>query len=280
MTHQLEAGSPPNPASVGRRCNLCGGEDFACLHAWSPEDPWNPASISLAMWQCRACSLVCLNPVPGSDHLPDNGDWYGKKSKAVSKPKRNWKYRHVFHWAMRQVIGQPTDRFVTSIRRAKPKGHLLDVGCGRGEFLNRVQAYYQCTGLEFSGVAAAEARVKGFKVIDGRVEDATLPDKAFDVVVLDSVVEHLADPKAAMANLSRAMRPGGVVALVTPKYGGPTSRLRGREWYGFRLGYHTFLFSSTTLRKLLEESGFEVLRRPKRDRPLDDKLILFGRKTG
>ena len=273
-----EAGCPPDPISTGRPCNLCGGGEFTCLHAWSPEDPWNPSTIPLAMWQCKTCKLVVLNPVPGPEQLPNAGDWWGKKSDKASKPKRNWKYRHAFHWAMHRVIGQPTDRFVNSIRQAKSSGNLLDVGCGRGEFLTRVKSNYQCSGLEPSPLAAAEARDRGFEVIRSRVEDARLPDRTFDIVVLDSVVEHLADPKAALTNLWGAMRPGGVIALQTPKYGGLTSRLRGREWYGFRLGYHTFIFSGATLGKLIAETGFQVLHRPKRNRPLDDKLILFGHK--
>ena len=42
---------------------------------------------------------------------------------------------------------------------------------------------------------------------------------------------------------------------------------------------HTFLFTGAVLGRALEAAGFEVLKSPRRDRPLDDILILWGRKV-
>ena len=64
-----------------------------------------------------------------------------------------------------------------------------------------------------------------------------------------------------------------------PKFGGPAYRRHGREWNGFRVGYHLHLFTGKTLAACLEKAGFEVLSRPKRDRPLDDILGMWGRKV-
>src|SRR4030095_12344974 len=71
----------------------------------------------------------------------------------------------------------------------------------------------------------------------------------------------------------------GVVVIVTPKLNGPTSRLHGAEWNGFRHGYHTFLFTQKTLSQLMREAGFHVRRWPRRNRIFDDILILWGQKV-
>jgi hypothetical protein len=55
--------------------------------------------------------------------------------------------------------------------------------------------------------------------------------------------------------------------------------MHGRGWNGFRHGYHTYLFTGETLTRTLEAAGFEVLSSPRRCRPLDDILILWGRKV-
>lgn len=84
--------------------------------------------------------------------------------------------------------------------------------------------------------------------------------------------------KSAKAN--HVLRPGGVIVLTTPKFGGSAYRMHRSAWHGFRHGYHTVLFSGKTLGACLEASGFEFLQRPKRDRLLDDVLILWGKNTG
>jgi hypothetical protein len=65
----------PNPTKDGRACELCGGRNFAMLHAWEAGNPWNPAAIPIAMWKC-ACGCTFLHPVPTSDQLSDQGDWW------------------------------------------------------------------------------------------------------------------------------------------------------------------------------------------------------------
>ena len=57
----------------------------------------------------------------------------------------------------------------------------------------------------------AEARKKGYEVILGTLEEATLPAEAFDVVVLYSVIEHVPDPLQALKIVHRALKPGGVM---------------------------------------------------------------------
>ena len=59
----------------------------------------------------------------------------------------------------------------------------------------------------------------------------------------------------------------------------PQKRDLSRQ-YGFRHGWHTFLFTGQTLGRCLEVAGFEVLDRPRRAGLLDDILILWGRKKG
>jgi hypothetical protein len=82
-----------------------------------------------------------------------------------------------------------------------------------------------------------------------------------------------------LSKINWLLRPGGVVVMRTPKFGGPAYRMHRRAWNGFRHGYHTFLFDGKTLGALLEKTGFHTLRRPRRDRPLDDILILWGQKV-
>lgn len=271
----METAQFPNPADSGRSCYLCGGRDFEFLHGWEVGDSWNPASIPLAVWSCR-CGLVLLHPVPAEQQLPDHGDWWSKNRKPKRRNRRFKKFREKL---VRRLFLPPYQRFVKQTRKAVRSGRLLDVGCGKGFLLEYASHWFEPVGLEPSAEAAEIARGRGFEVIESTLEEVELDPHGFDVVMMDSVIEHMHSPVSALKRINRLLRPGGVVALKTPKFGGPAYHRHGGHWNGFRQGYHTYLFTGKTLGWTLNAAGFETLAKPRRDRFLDDILILWGRKV-
>ncbi|MAT14327.1 MAG: hypothetical protein CMJ46_03560 [Planctomyces sp.] len=178
----------------------------------------------------------------------------------------------------RALFGRGNERFINATRKAMPSGRLLDVGAGMGDLLDCARQYYECTALEPSPIAADALRQQGYQVIESTLEDCAIPEMGYDIIILDSVIEHVRSPKQALEKIHSMLNPGGVVAMKTPKFGGPASIIHGKGWNGFRHGHHTFLFSGATLSGFLRATGFEVLRSPRRNRLLDDVLILWGRK--
>ncbi len=262
------------PQEDGRACDLCGGREFSLLHEWPVGDRWNPATIPIAVWKC-ACGLAFLHPVPQPEQLPAKGEWW---SQARKQTRRRGGFKEKWRVIRHAITGTGKERLLRDTRKAVPSGRFLDIGCGGGRMLRVAAQSYDVTGLEPSPVAAAMTREKGFKVVEETLEETTLPRGSFDVVMLDSVIEHVVSPRAALQKTHELLAPGGVVVLLTPKFEGPSSRRHGADWNGFRHGYHTHLFTGKTLGRYLEEAGFEVLRKPRRDRMFDDILILWGRK--
>ncbi len=264
-----------NPREDGRCCPLCGGDDFELMHEWEAGHPRNSASVPLSVWECR-CGLAILHPIPTPDQLPQSGDWWTQQRKFI---KRNKWLKAVRKPVQNFIFGEQKVRLVKQTRRAMPGGKLLDVGCGTGKLLKIAQRWYECEGVEPSETAVAECRRQGFKVTPGFFEDVDLPAESYDVITMDAVMEHVLDPIVVLRRINYLLRPGGVVAIKVPKLNGPAHARHGREWNGFRLGYHTYLFTGKTLGRALEMTGFEVLNSPKRDRWLDDLLALWGRKV-
>jgi SAM-dependent methyltransferase len=99
---------------------------------------------------------------------------------------------------------------------------LLDVGCGPGTVtvdLARVVAPGRVVGIDASAavVAAAAADAEAAGAVGVRFEVADLfalpfADDSFDVVHAHQVLQHVADPVAALAEMRRVCRPGGTVA--------------------------------------------------------------------
>ncbi|MCB1420029.1 MAG: class I SAM-dependent methyltransferase [Notoacmeibacter sp.] len=266
----------PNPALSGYRCKLCGGAHFRLHHEWPVGDHWNQTKIPLALWDCADCGLCALWPVPTQDDYPDAGDWFAKGHRSLARKYafKTWK-RRVFD----RLFGSKKQRFYNQCLQAVSSGRFLDVGCGMGMLMGRASKNFEeVVGVEPSPIAAAEARRKGFRVYEGLLENVQLEQDYYDLIAMDAVIEHVLDPVAVMRQCYDALKPGGYLAMVTVKLGGPANRWRGAGWNGYRHGWHTILFTEKTLQACLNKAGFEPVRKPRRARPLDDILILWGRK--
>jgi len=110
----------------------------------------------------------------------------------------------------------------------RPGLSLLDVGCGPGtitaDLASRV-APGRVTAVEVTSsalsLARAEVGARGLDNVDFDVADVhalDLPDGAFDVVHAHQVLQHVADPVRALAEMRRVCRPGGVVAARDSDY--------------------------------------------------------------
>lgn len=147
------------------------------------------------------------------------------------------------------------------LRLLPRRGRLLDVGCACGYLLVAAQRLgFDAQGLEPSLWAAEFARREfGLTVWQGLLKDAPFTPASFDAIVLADTIEHLDDPRAALARLRRWLVPGGHLLLLTPDIGSVVARLAGVRWWGL-LDDHYFYFDRRTLRRLLELEGFEVER--------------------
>ena len=144
-------------------------------------------------------------------------------------------------------------------RNPDAEGTLLDIGCWTGEFLLEARELgWHVLGVEPSTWAAWIARNAGLDVSVGELEDAAIADGSVDVVVMADVLEHLADPAAALARVRRFLAPAGLLYLTVPDAGSWLARVLGRRWWSV-LPMHLQYFNRPSLSDLLHRCGFEVL---------------------
>jgi 2-polyprenyl-3-methyl-5-hydroxy-6-metoxy-1,4-benzoquinol methylase len=145
------------------------------------------------------------------------------------------------------------------VRRYRPSGRLLDVGCHVGTFLTLAeQAGYEVAGVEPSRWASEIARGRiGGGVHCGAVEDAPMPEGGYDVITLWDVIEHLPDPALDIRAIHGALRPGGVFAVSTMDVDALFARLAGRRWPWY-MQMHLVYFSRRTLCEMLRREGFQI----------------------
>ena len=91
----------------------------------------------------------------------------------------------------------------------RPGERILDLGCGDGVLTERIAASgADVVGLDPAPDLAHAARARGLEII---VADAHVPfaDAAFDAVFSNAALHWMRDPPTVLANIARALRPGG-----------------------------------------------------------------------
>jgi SAM-dependent methyltransferase len=116
------------------------------------------------------------------------------------------------------------------LARLPATARVLDVGCGPGTITAGLAARVprgEVIGIDRAGdvlaVARQEAERQGRRNVSfqtGDVYRLAFDDGAFDVVHAHQVLQHLSDPVAALAEMGRVGRPGGLVAARDSDYGG------------------------------------------------------------
>ena len=157
-------------------------------------------------------------------------------------------------------------------RTVQPGDRLLDAGCGLGKFFSfdfAKEIGCQITGVDVQQDLALNPNLH-YRV---QADLITLPfsNESFDVITCRLVVEHLADPAAALNEFHRVLKPGGRLAIFTPNllhYFGAAARLTPHWfhlWFNSRIRgfdhddiFRTHYRASTQrrLNTLLFSSGF------------------------
>lgn len=246
-------------------CALCGTYDTSviAIQQWFGEQ--------FHIVRCKKCKLMYTNP----------------------RPTRTWRERFYdvrYNPYMREVgrdfIYKITPErilayrvLLTFIKNQVGSGlKLLDCGCATGGFVKvAIEEGFDADGLEYShgAVAYAEEHL-GLKLIQGKVENAPIPDNEYDVVTLLHIVEHFPDPIQALREIRRILKPGGVLFIETPSflklyilqryfanliplylrlYKRRSSEFRGLlPWFPFD---HYYYWTPRSLLAAIEATGFE-----------------------
>ena len=133
----------------------------------------------------------------------------------------------------------------TLARLNLPAGaRLLDVGCAWGGFslLARQHLGLEVAGLDRYPQLVEAARARGIPAFLVDVENELIPleSNSQDVVWFDSIIEHIYDPRGALAEVYRLLKPGGYLLLGCPNVVSLNRRLQ--MWAGLNpfTQYHRY----------------------------------------
>lgn len=277
--------SAPRTEPLGG-CPVCGGQEASPL--FEAPDRLMGVPGSFRYRRCRICRSVAQDPVvvdADTDVLYPEGYYThsgaGERLPLLYAPPARTLRRRLRADVVGAVTGEAGARGVGAllarrrwireraffdlvpdemIPRRRPAGRALDVGCGSGRLLARLQALgWEAEGVEPDARAArAAAEATGLPVHVARAGE--LPDDlgAFSLVTLSHVFEHLRDPVGVLRSLGERLEPGGRVVLLWPNPDALGARRWGKDWFAWDPPRHLVLPSAASLPGLARSAGLHL----------------------
>ncbi|MDY6917459.1 MAG: class I SAM-dependent methyltransferase [Chloroflexota bacterium] len=254
----------PQPVFTRIPCDICGTWDYTPVgRPRVGSDMESIVSIpeDICVARCTQCGFLYTQPMPfwraehlqqiyGAAYFPKMTRWW-ERTKTRANPRRRLN-------TVEGLTGSGPVRF-------------LEVGCGLGYGIeDAMRRGWTVNGQDVSRFFAGEVQSRlGVDVFVGPLAEAGYPSSSFDVVYVDSVLEHLPQPMEMLREVRRILKPGGVAYLTVTNEDALIARFRaslGRLTRSKRspalspLDYpvHLVGFTPFTLRLACEGAGFEV----------------------
>lgn len=234
-------------------CVVCGSDNYATLFF---NKDYTVSEQSFEVVSCLKCSFVWTKNPP----LPESiGEYYISDEYISHSDVKNDLKDKLFHFARRLMLNKKS-KLIESISTAK-KGVLLDIGCGTGYFLNKMQyCGWNVFGFEPSDNARSVA-ANNFNLNIFDSNELYKFDKKVDVITMWHVLEHVYDLDGYIKKFSEILNDDGLVVVAVPNIDSFDSGIYKSEWAALDTPRHLWHFNSNTISLLFVKYGFKVERK-------------------
>jgi ubiquinone/menaquinone biosynthesis C-methylase UbiE len=222
-------------------CVLCGA------------DGWRER-LRVGEWSyvaCESCELTRVEPFPSSEDAEAmyGDDYFTAAANAgyddytadASVHRRNGRAR------LRR-LGPPP----------RPGARLVDVGCAFGyTLLEAREIGWDPAGVDANESARQAVRDAGMPCA-AQLSDLELDESSIDAVTFFQSLEHIPDPRNALAEARRLLTDDGSILIETWDRSSRTARAMGRHWQQLSPPSVLWLFDRSTMSALAEEADLKV----------------------
>jgi 2-polyprenyl-3-methyl-5-hydroxy-6-metoxy-1,4-benzoquinol methylase len=273
-TSETEIRAEPCPT-----CAVCGGEGEFIYLKQQDRMYCAPGEWNLKRCANKQCRFIWLDPMPVEGDIGKAYACYythassglsvrlGALKREYLTQKYNYQFssgsftipgiRQLLRFSPLRHTGADGDvRFLHAV----PRGQLLDVGCGSGDWLLSMRALgWNVTGVDFDENAVKVGRQRGLTINCGALEQQNFPNDSFDAVTLNHAIEHVPDPVGTFRECVRILKPGGRLVVFTPNGSSLGHRIYKECWRGLEPPRHLHIFSFQSMHLALGLAGFQKI---------------------
>jgi len=220
------------------KCNLCGSDNYRVIYSIPDAryfvDEW------FYVVECIDCGLGFVNPRPTISEMPR---YYPSAFYDYFDHERN------YHWHRYAAEAE----FLPKIHLDSHK-LLLDIGCANGDFPRFIQQLgWRVEGVE---VSPNSKPILDFKVYKEEFKEISMYERRYDAITAWAVLEHVHDPMAYFKKAAQVLKSGGLFVFLVTNFESLSSRCLFLE----DVPRHLYFFTEGTIKRYLEESGFDFIR--------------------
>ncbi|HQP91542.1 MAG TPA: class I SAM-dependent methyltransferase, partial [Candidatus Omnitrophota bacterium] len=150
-------------------------------------------------------------------------------------------------------------------RYAGDNARLLEIGCGRGDFLFYLPGSLKksCVEINPGAVEFIKSKMKDIDIyslrLDDKSEDISLLDGRFDIVLAWHSFEHFSDPVILFKNVNKTLDLNGVLIFSVPNKASLGLRLAGERWFHLDTPRHIVHYDRKSIERIAQLSGFDIV---------------------
>jgi SAM-dependent methyltransferase len=157
--------------------------------------------------------------------------------------------RHWWYRARREILAELISRRIA----LPPDPRILEIGCGTGHNLVMLQRFGRVDAIEIDPAARAIASKRlGRPVMDSPLPALTgVEDRAYDLVAILDVLEHVEADREALESIARKLKPGGRILVAVPAH----------PWMWSAhdvVNHHKRRYTRKTLNAVVESAGLKL----------------------
>lgn len=213
---------------------------------------------TFSVYACPGCGLL-ITP-PDGENI---GEYYPSGYGAHSPSRQPSSLLKLLDTGFKKHLLRLEPDSIDVLRSHLDKGHVLDVGCGNGEFLARCQnAGFTVEGCDISE-AAVEATRSSYQIEarHGELHELGYERDAFDAIIFNHSFEHVDKPREYLKTVERIIAPNGYVLVNSPNPKSIEHRLLGEFWTDLDVPRHVYNYTPKALDDLFDQYRFGLIER-------------------
>ncbi len=238
-------------------CKVCGHEMMVALENLYDTRYGYPDYFDVL--RCTNCGLFLVNPPLTQEEIgPLYTNYYPYADIDVEKIKNGFRPELGVRSKFKNWL---TGNHRIQNMLPKGSGRVLEIGCGDGRSLLQLKAFgYDAYGIETDENIRRIKDTLNLNVHIGTIENSDFQSSTFDLITANQLVEHLINLDSFLSKTKSLLKDNGTIILSTPNANSLYRIIFGRIWINWHIPYHQQVFTSKSVKTLLEKHGLEIIK--------------------